>query len=48
MATRYSLADAMRDGSVDIKQEFGGWGDGVGSACALKTAWLSAKKKGYQ
>lgn len=48
VTTSYTLADAMRDGSVelDLKQAHG-WGDGVYAACALKTAFIQAKRKGF-
>lgn len=42
---RYTLADAMREGSRHTTQAQG-WGDGE-SACALSAAAIGAKARGY-
>ena len=42
---RYSLADAIREGS-SITSQACGWGDGE-SACALTAAVIAAKARGY-
>jgi hypothetical protein len=46
VATGYTLADAMREGSTVSRQEVGGWGDGE-TACALTAASIAAKARGY-
>ena len=43
---RFTLADAMREGSKVTEQEVGGWGSGD-TACALSAAVISAKSRGY-
>jgi hypothetical protein len=43
--TGYTLADAIREGSMVSKQEYG-WGDGA-TACALTAAVIGAKSRGY-
>lgn len=42
----YTLADAIREGDDSTGQEFGGFGDGVTVACALTSAYLTAKARG--
>ncbi|QNN99202.1 hypothetical protein SEA_FAUST_105 [Streptomyces phage Faust] len=44
--TGYTLADAIREGSLVTKQAVGGWGNGY-SACALTAAVVAAKARGY-
>ena len=43
--TRYTLADAIREGS-QVTQQVYGWGSG-GMACALSAARLAARSRGY-
>lgn len=43
--TRYTLADAIREGSTVTRQAYG-WGSGE-QACALSAAYLAAKARGY-
>lgn len=42
----YTLADALREGDSLITQSMKGWGDGKTVACALTTAYLTAKARG--
>jgi hypothetical protein len=46
VATSYTLADAMREGSSVTSQKTGGWVDS-GSACALGAGYLAARARGY-
>jgi hypothetical protein len=41
----YTLADAIREGSMVSKQTYG-WGDGE-TACALSAAVMAAKARGF-
>lgn len=43
--TRYTLADAIREGSL-ITSQANGWGTGE-RACALSAARLAARARGY-
>lgn len=43
--TGYTLADAIREGSMVSTQEYG-WGNGA-TACALTAAVIGAKSRGY-
>lgn len=43
--TRYTLADAIREGA-SVTDQAHGWGSG-GDACALSAARLAAKARGY-
>lgn len=43
--TSYTLADAIREGCLVTKQEFG-WGKGD-TACALSAAVIAARRRGY-
>lgn len=45
-ATGYSLADAIREGSMVTDHNNSGWGDGD-SVCALSAAVIAARSKGY-
>lgn len=42
----YKLSDAIRDGSKNLRQEYG-WGDGVATGCALTAARVAIEGKGY-
>lgn len=42
----FTLADAIREGSMVTSHSTEGWGDGE-SACALSAAVISAKAHGY-
>lgn len=44
--TKYTLADAMREGSAVTKQSIGSWG-GDNEACALSAAMIAAKARGF-
>jgi hypothetical protein len=46
VATSYTLADAMREGSSVTAQKTGGWVDSS-SACALGAGYLAARARGY-
>jgi hypothetical protein len=41
----YTLADAIREGSLTTKKAIG-WGDGENTACALGAAIIAAEKRG--
>lgn len=43
--SKYSLADAIREGSSVTTQEYG-WGSG-NTACALSAAGIAAKARGF-
>lgn len=43
--TKYTLADAIREGSAVTEQAYG-WGDGE-RVCALSAAYLAARARGY-
>ena len=45
VATSYTLADAIREGSSVSEQAYN-WGDGE-SACALTAGLIAAKARGY-
>lgn len=45
VATSYTLADAIREGSLVTTQEYG-WGNGD-TACAMSAACMAAKARGY-
>ena len=45
--TGYTLADAIREGSLITKQEIGGWTNGEDTACALSSAVISACARGF-
>jgi hypothetical protein len=42
----YTLADAIREGSMVTKQAIGGFGDGH-EACAMSAAVIAAAARGY-
>lgn len=42
------LSDAIRAGAPMAGQQVRGWGDGVGSSCALMAAAVWARKNGYK
>jgi hypothetical protein len=44
--TGYTLADAIREGSLVTRQKLGNWGDGE-TACALTAAAIAARVRGY-
>jgi hypothetical protein len=46
VTTAYTLADAIREGSMVTTQKVGGWGNG-GEACAMSAAVISARARGY-
>ena len=43
--TTFTLADAIREGSLSTTQEYG-WG-GNSKACALSAAYIAARNRGY-
>lgn len=43
----YKLSDAIRDGAQKTQQEFGAWGDGLDTACALTAAQRAIDERGY-
>lgn len=43
---KYTLADAIREGSLVSVHNADGWGDGE-SACALSAAVISARSRGF-
>jgi hypothetical protein len=45
VATSYTLADAIREGSKVTTQEYG-WGNGD-TACAMSAAVMAARARGY-
>lgn len=45
VATSYTLADAIREGSMVTTQEYG-WGNGD-TACAMSAAVMAARARGY-
>lgn len=45
--TSYTLADAMREGCLITKQEIGGWTNEEDTACALSSAVISARARGF-
>lgn len=45
VTTRYTIADAIREGSKVTTQEYG-WGSGD-TACALSAAHLAARARGF-
>lgn len=42
----YTLADAVREGSLVSEQEVGGWGNGE-TACAMTASVIAARARGY-
>lgn len=46
VATAYTLADAIREGSGKTSQSYN-WGDGEAQACALTAAMVSARDRGF-
>jgi hypothetical protein len=46
VTTSYTLADAIREGSMVTSQNVGSWGNGE-NACALTAATIAAKSRGF-
>lgn len=46
VATRFTLADAIRDG-VQVSDQAYNWTDGEGNMCAMSAAIVAAKARGY-
>lgn len=44
--TGYTLADAIREGCGVTEKSEGAWGN-EGNACALSTAFIAARARGY-
>jgi hypothetical protein len=44
--TSYTLADAIREGSLVTTQADDGWGEGE-TACAMSAAVIAARRRGY-
>ena len=47
LARPFTLADAIREGSLVTAQSPEGWGDVKNTACALTAAVISARAHGY-
>ena len=47
VATRYTLADAIREGVTVSEQAIGSFADDAGRMCAMSAAVVAAKARGY-
>lgn len=46
VTTSYTIADAIREGSLVSKHNQSGWGDGA-TACALTAGVIAARERGF-
>lgn len=45
-ATTFTLADAVREGFLNVRQTHGQWGDAENTACALTSVAISLRNRG--